>query len=101
MIYNRTTMANPVTNIRLDPKLKEMVLKRAKEAGLTISDVAKFLFRAYAEGKLAIGITKVEYPPELVDMILQETDKMRQLEKSGKSKGYFSGKEMVDDILSE
>ncbi len=96
-------MANPVTNIRLDPKLKEMVLKRAKEAGLSLSEVAKFLFRAYAEGKLAIGVMEMEkeYPPKYVDMILRETAEMRRLQKSGKSKGYSSGKEMVDDILSE
>lgn len=103
LIYNRTTMANPVTNIRLDPKLKAMVLKRAKEAGLTLSEVAKFLFRAYAENRLDIGVyhKSFEYPQSFLDELEKETKETTHLHKEGKLKLYDTADKLFDDILDE
>ncbi|MEK7136915.1 MAG: type II toxin-antitoxin system RelB/DinJ family antitoxin [Patescibacteria group bacterium] len=92
-------MANPITNIRLDPKLKKQIERIAREMGVTLADIVRMALHAIASGRWHVGPT--EYPPAYVDMILKETENMRRLRKEGKLKGYTSGKEMIDDILSE
>ena len=92
-------MANPATNIRLDPKLKRKIERIAREMGVTFSDIVRMALHAIASGRWHIGPT--EYPPEYVEMILKESEEMDRQIKAGKLKGYTSGKEMIDDILSE
>ena len=94
-------MANPPTNIRLDPALKKKILQRAKKEGLSLTEVAKFLFRAYAEGRISIGILEAtpEYPPHVVEMILQATAEMQKQRKKEALKGFSSGEELINDML--
>ena len=99
MIYNVYVMVNPVTNIRLDPDLKRKIERIAREIGVTFADIVRMALRAIASGRWHVGPT--EYPPEYVEMILKESKEMDRLRKEGKLKGYTSGKEMIDDILSE
>lgn len=98
MTYNVYAVANPITNIRLDPNLKRKIERIAREMGVTFADIVRMALHAIASGRWHVGPT--EYPPEYVDMILKEAKETRRLRKAGKLKGYTSGKEMIDDILS-
>ena len=89
-------MANPVTNIRLDPKLKKNIEHIAHEMGVTLADIVRMALHAIASGRWHVGPT--EYPPEYVDMILKEAKETRRLRKAGKLKGYTSGKEMIEEL---
>lgn len=49
-------MPKNVTTIRLDSVIKRKITRMAKNMGLTFSDVAQMLLRAYADGDITIEV---------------------------------------------
>ena len=45
---------------KIDSKLKDKAMKRARQAGLPFASVLKFATQAYAEGRLNIGLMEPE-----------------------------------------
>ena len=99
LLYNVLQMPNPITSIRLDSKLRKQIEQIAKELGLHFSDIVQLALRAIANGEWQIGVTR--YPPKYIEAIHKETGQTRALRKKGKLKGYKSGKNLINDILSE
>lgn len=85
------------TTVRLDPKLKQAVDKRAKALGMDFSEVARVLFASFSVGDISIGVT--QYPDKYVKMLRAEERRMEKEYKSGKAKLYGSAKELFDDLL--
>lgn len=92
-------MTKQSTSIRLESDLYKVVLKEAKKAGLSFSDVVHMLLRAYAEGNVHIGVT--QYPPGYLEALGKEAEELRRLHRAGKVKSYASAKELFDDILEK
>ena len=90
-------MTKNVTTIRLDSGLRKALLREAKRAGLSFSDVVQLLLRISIEGGMHIGVT--QYPKGYIEKLEKEADALRMAHRKGKAKGYSSGKEMMDDIL--
>ncbi|MBI1812998.1 hypothetical protein HY285_04035 [Candidatus Peregrinibacteria bacterium] len=90
-------MPHHATTVRLDPKLKRAVMKRAKKEGLTFTDVATFLFQSFAVGERKVEMT--HYPKVYAEMIQREAREMKRLSREGKLKRFGSVKELFDSIL--
>lgn len=90
-------MPREITTIRLQPALRKAILREAKKAGLTFSDVVQLLLRAFVDGTVQIGVT--QYPPKYLETISKEARALRKAHRAGKVKGYSTAKEMFDDIL--
>lgn len=45
---------------RIDPKIKEKAMKRAKKDGVPFAVVLKMLSRAFAEGRISVDVTRPE-----------------------------------------
>ena len=90
-------MAKDVTTIRLDSALRKAILREAKKAGLSFSDIAQLLFRAFVDGTVQIGVT--QYPKGYIEKLHKEADALDRAFRKGKVRSYSYGKELFDDIL--
>ncbi len=90
-------MAKDVTTIRLQPQLRRAILREAKKAGLSFSDIVQLLLRAFVDGTVQIGV--MQYPQHYIDTLDKEVIALRKANRAGKVKRYKSAKEAFDDIL--
>lgn len=90
-------MAKDVTTIRIDSALRKAILREAKKAGLSFSDIVQLLLRMFIDQKMHVGVT--QYPKGYIEKLEKEADALHKAYLKGKVKGYSSGKEMIDDIL--
>ena len=90
-------MPKDITTIRLQPALRKAILREAKKAGLSFSDIVQLLLRAFVDGTVQIGVT--QYPKGYIEKLDREAAALRKAHRAGKVRSYGSAKELFDDIL--
>ena len=60
---------------KIDKKLKDRAMKKAKREGLPFSIVLKFATEAYADGDFDVGVS---YSPKLIRDVRQAEKEMRE-----------------------
>lgn len=90
-------MAKRPTTIRIDEDLYAKVLRAARKAGLSVTDILHLLLRGYVEGNVHVGVT--QYPKHFIRALERESEELSRLYRTGKIKSYKGGGEFLDDIL--
>jgi hypothetical protein len=80
--------------ISVDEDLKKQVIKKAKKDRMTVSFLVHQMFKNYLSDSFEVKIVPKNAMLESHNQVLAQI-------KSGKAKLYKSGKELIDDILSE
>lgn len=99
LVYIKAMASKTSTTIRIDQQLKRMIMKIAREQGLSFSQVASIALKAIADGVMHISVGVSKYPEWYLNELDKESEEMTKQYEAGKLKTYSSSKELFDDIL--
>lgn len=96
-------MANPVTNVRLDPELKRAAVKRAQDYCLTFTDIVKILVRAFVNGEIDFGIMHPasKYPHGYLEILEREVEENDRLYEEGTVQAFDDAKDAMKALRKE